>query len=230
MLLIITPTYNEKSNVIELAEKLSQLKDINWLVVDDNSPDGTGETLKELKQKYNWIHVIHRSGKMGLGTAYFDGFQFAVKNNYDFVTTMDADLSHKPEYIPELLKKLNYYDIVVGSRYAKNGSSKNCPFYRKLLSKAANFYIHIVTGLNLKDCTSGFMAMKIDVIKNIDFNKFFSKGYCMLVEFKYRAVKKDYNICEIPIIFYERTAGESKMTKDVILESFLLMLKLKFLH
>ncbi len=218
MLLIITPTYNEKNNIEALIEKIKNSVDAHLLVIDDNSPDGTGQLLEKLKNEK--LKVIHRPKKLGLGTAYIEGFKYAIQNNYDFVIIMDADLSHNPEYLPEFLEKLRLCDLVIGSRYIPGGGVIGWPLNRKLLSFLGNLYAKIITGLPIHDCTSGFMGFKREVIKYLLNENIKTEGYSFLIELKYRSFKNNYKICEIPIIFTDRIAGKSKISKKIIFEAY----------
>ncbi|MFN3966706.1 MAG: polyprenol monophosphomannose synthase [Endomicrobiia bacterium] len=228
MLLIITPTYNEKNNIKTLIEKIYNSVDAHLLVIDDNSPDGTGKILEELKTKNEKLKVIHRPAKLGLGTAYIEGFKFAIQNNYEEIIIMDADLSHDPRYLPVFIEKLKYYDLVIGSRYISDGGVVGWPIHRKLLSFFGNLYAKTITGLPINDSTSGFMGFKREVIKSLLQDNIKTEGYSFLIELKYRAYKKNFRICEIPIVFTDRIAGKSKISKKIIFEALLLVWKLRF--
>lgn len=228
--LVIIPTYNERDNIEELITKIFNLKlKIDLLVIDDNSPDGTGSLLEKLKEKYEGLKVIHRPKKLGLGSAYIEGFKFALEHPYDNVITMDADLSHNPEIVPEIINKLKENHLVIGSRYVKGGGIIGWKAHRKFLSYFGNLYARTITRLPTKDCTSGFMGIQKTVLENININDIHSEGYGFLIELKYRIFKKNYRICELPIIFVDRTAGKSKISKLIILEAFFLVFKLRFL-
>lgn len=220
--LVIIPTYNEKENIGKLVPQIINLDEkINVLIVDDNSPDGTGEIADKLKEEFsNRVFVIHRKDKLGFANAYIEGFQLALTMDVDYIISMDADFSHNPRYLPELISKLKDYDVVVGSRYMYGTVSVvNWPIKRLILSKLANFYAKMVTGLKVNDCTSGFVGYRREVLKNIGIENVFSDGYSFLIEMKYRAQKKGYKLCEIPIIFEERRLGQSKMSKKIIFEA-----------
>jgi dolichol-phosphate mannosyltransferase len=230
--LVIIPTYNEKENIESLIEKIAQLG-FDMLFIDDNSPDGTGEIIEKLKNKFSSlqekvkINIIHRKKKLGLGTAYTEGFRWALKEGYEYMFTMDADFSHPPEVLPELLRKLRSCDVVVGSRYIKGGEIKNWPVYRKIISFLGNIYARIVGGLPIHDCTSGFNGFRRVAIESIGFRNMTSEGYGFLIELKYRCFKKNFRICEYPIVFTERRFGKSKISKKIIIEAFFLVLKLR---
>jgi len=226
--LVIIPTYNEKDNVIPLASHILKVDSrLNILFIDDNSPDGTGKIVDDLALDNNHIHAMHRSGKMGLGTAYVEGFKYAIKNNFDFVIVMDADFSHSPDELPLLEEKAPQYDIVVGSRYIKGVSSVNWPFWRLALSYFANKYIRFVTGLNVSDCTSGYKIYSRKVIEGINLDSIRSNQFSFQFEMLYRAHEKGFTIGEAPIIFYERQVGKSKMSFAIAFEALFLAVRLR---
>jgi len=229
--LVIIPTYNEKENIKVVIDKVNALGiDIDILVVDDNSPDGTGKIVSDLAKENSRIHLIGRKGKLGLGSAYVEGFKWALSRDYEYIIEMDADLSHNPFDIPRLLNKSKKsYDVVIGSRYCDGVNVVHWPIKRLILSYGANKYTRIVTGLPVKDCTAGFVCYKRVVLENINFEKIKSTGYAFQIEMKYRAWKKGFSLVEIPIIFEERTEGKSKMTKHIIYEAALMVWKLKIL-
>lgn len=228
--LIIIPTYNELANVPKLVpEILSRYEkyDLDVLVVDDNSPDGTSKYIKELMQTTDRVKLITRKAKLGLGTAYIEGFKFALKNQYDFIFEMDADFSHDPKEIKNFLKEIKTYDLVLGSRYKKGVNVVNWPMKRLLLSYFANGYSRYITGLKICDATSGFKCFRREVIEAIDLDKVKSNGYAFQIEMTFKAWKKGYKICEIPIIFIDRTEGHSKMSKKIVHEAIFMVWKLR---
>ena len=226
--LIIIPTYNEKHNIEPLAEKILALnKGFHILFVDDNSPDGTGEVADSLAEKHPEIFVLHRQAKGGLGTAYLEGFRYALIQKYDLIFSMDADFSHHPKFLPDFLPMMEKYDIVLGSKYVGGIRLHNWSFKRLCLSLAANKYVRLITGLKLNDCTCGFKCFKREVLESIDLEKVYSKGYSIQVEMIYRAHKKGFSIGETPIVFYSRYSGVSKMSWKVMLESFLMVFWLR---
>jgi dolichol-phosphate mannosyltransferase len=228
--LVITPTYNESPNIKKLIAKVLQtLSDIEILIIDDNSPDGTAAIVKELQKDNSRVHLIERPGKMGLGTAYVEGFKYAIANGFDYVFEMDADFSHNPKEIPNFLAKIQDYDLVVGSRYSRGVSVVYWPFRRLLLSYFANLYTRIITGLPLKDATGGFKCYRREVLESIDLSKIKSNGYAFQIEMSFKAWKKGFRLCEIPIIFVDRDRGESKMSKNIVYEAVFMVWKLKFL-
>lgn len=229
--LVVIPTYNEKENIEKLVPQILKLNEkINVLIVDDNSPDGTGEIADRLKAEFQErVFVIHRTGKLGFASAYIEGFQEALKIDVDYIISMDADFSHNPQYLPEFISKLKDYDVVVGSRYMHGTVSVvNWPIKRLILSRLANLYAKIFTGLKINDCTSGFIGYKREVLEKIDIRNILSDGYSFLIEMKYRAQKKKYKLVEIPIIFEERRLGQSKMSKKIMFEAMLIVWQLKF--
>lgn len=228
--LIIIPTYNELANVPKLVpEILSRYEkyDLDVLVVDDNSPDGTSKYIKELMQTTDRVKLITRKAKLGLGTAYIEGFKFALKNQYDFIFEMDADFSHDPKEIKNFLKEIKTCDLVLGSRYKKGVNVVNWPMKRLLLSYFANGYSRYITGLKICDTTSGFKCFRREVIEAIDLDKVKSNGYAFQIEMTFKAWKKGYKICEIPIIFIDRTEGHSKMSKKIVHEAIFMVWKLR---
>jgi len=233
--LIIIPTYNERDNIKKIIEQIlnsspetSSGQVFNLLIIDDNSPDGTGEILDKLQITNNKLQIIHREKKLGLGTAYIQGFKWAVQNNFDYIFTMDADFSHNPDYLPELFKKFSEYDLIIGSRYVKTGGVKNWTVLRKLISRCGNFYAKTILGFHVNDCTSGFMGFNGRIIEKINLEEIKSEGYGFLIEMKYRTYKLGYKIFEYPIIFADRTMGKSKISKNIIMEAFVLVWKLRF--
>ncbi|MCK5534920.1 polyprenol monophosphomannose synthase [bacterium] len=232
--LIIIPTYNEKGNISSLIEKIFHIENsLDILIIDDNSPDGTGRLVDDLSGNDSRIAVIHRSGKQGLGTAYIRGFKYALEQNYKFVITMDADFSHNPQYLSGFLAKFKQgYDLVVGSRYVPGGGICNWPYHRLFLSKWANLYTRMVTGIEIKDATGGFNGYKVELLRLLNLDKIGANGYGFQIEMKYniyrKTKEKDLKIEEIPIIFHDRKFGESKLGKGIIKEAFFLVWKLRF--
>ena len=225
---VVVPTYNESDNIVALIESiLAQRSDIHVLVVDDNSPDGTGELVARMGCDNPRIRVLHRPGKMGLGSAYCDGFREALREGADFIIEMDADFSHDPATIPALLGATDTYDVVVGSRYLNGVSVVNWPIRRLMLSYFASVYTRLVTGLSLRDCTSGFKCFRRHVIESIDLDSIRSDGYSFQIEMNYRCVERGFRVGEIPIIFIDRHAGSSKMSKKIVREAVLMVWKLK---
>lgn len=227
--LIVIPTYNEINNISELIDKImDDQKHSDILFVDDNSPDGTGDLLKEISEEKNNIHLLSRPGKLGLGTAYIAGFNWAIQNNYDYVLQMDADLSHNPSDISRLLESVQDCDLVIGSRYLDGFNVINWPLRRLLLSYCANLYTRILIGLPIHDSTGGFKCFKIDVLKNINLNKIVSEGYSFQIEMNYLSWINNAKIKEVSIVFTDRTVGQSKMSRRIIFEAIFIVPKIMF--
>ena len=226
--LVIIPTYNEASNVRKLIpEILNVNSDLEVLVVDDNSPDGTADAVNEMMASNSRIHLIRRNGKSGLGTAYVVGFKYAIEHSFDFVFEMDADFSHDASEIPNFLAKMTDYDLVIGSRYRNGVRIVNWPVKRLLLSYFANLYTRLITGLPIKDATAGFKCFRRKVLENIDLDSIKSNGYAFQIEMTYKAWRKGFKVHEIPIIFVDRRAGTSKMSKDIVWEAVFMVWKLR---
>ena len=229
-ILVIIPTYNEKENIHKIIPLvLEQDQDIEVLVVDDNSPDGTGKLVEEIQSSNPRIKLIRREKKSGLGTAYLAGFKYALENGYNYIFEMDSDFSHDPSYIPDFLKAIEDSDLVLGSRYIKGVNVVNWPITRLLLSFYANVYARWVTGLPVKDSTGGFKCFKSEVLEKIGLDNIHSNGYAFQIEMSFRAWRKGFRIKEIPIIFVDRRAGESKMSKKIVREAIWMVWKLRIL-
>lgn len=226
--IVIIPTYNERENIVRLAgEVLNQHPSLRILFVDDNSPDGTGKLADELAAANDRIGVIHRPEKLGLGSAYRMGFKLALEMGADYVIEMDADFSHDPAMLPLLLDTAGGCDLVIGSRYLNGVSVVNWPIRRLILSYFASVYTRYVTGLKLMDCTSGFKCFRGAALEAIDLDAVSSDGYSFQIEMNYRCMEKGFKIVEIPIIFIDRHAGSSKMSRKIVLEAILMVWKLK---
>ena len=218
--LIIVPTYNELENIRRLLPELMALgPDIRVLVVDDNSPDGTGKLADELAAENDRITVLHRPGKLGLGSAYVAGFKFAIQQDVDCVFEMDADFSHDPAMIPRFIEQIAFCDVVIGSRYISGINVVNWPMSRLLLSYFANIYTRVVTGMTIRDTTSGYKCFRREVLEHIDLDDVRSDGYAFQIEMNFRCWRKGYRIREIPIIFVDRRSGTSKLSQGVINEA-----------
>ena len=225
---VIIPTYNEKDNVRALTSAvLAQDPELHILFVDDNSPDGTGAIIDELVAGNDRVHVLHRSGKLGLGSAYRQGFKEALAMGADYLIEMDADFSHDPATLPLFLEAVKESDLVIGSRYLNGVSVVNWPIRRLILSYFASVYTRWVTGLQLRDCTSGFKCFRRATIEAIDLTKVKSDGYSFQIEMNYRCMEKGFRISEIPIIFIDRHAGSSKMSGTIVREAVLMVWKLR---
>ena len=228
--LVIIPTYNERENVARIiAAALAQDPSIDVLIVDDGSPDGTGQIADEIATSNPRVHALHRAGKLGLGTAYVAGFKWALERNYELVFEMDADFSHSPEAIPLFLKAIESADLVLGSRY-QNGQVNvvNWPMSRLFLSYSANIYARRITGLPIFDATGGFKCFRRRVLESIDLDDIKSNGYAFQIEMTFRAWKKGFRIVEIPIVFVDRTEGSSKMSKRIVREAVWMVWRLRW--
>jgi len=227
--LVVTPTYDEAENIEKFIGKvLNESPDIEILVVDDNSPDGTGSIVEKMQAQNSRIHLIRRAGKMGLGTAYVAGFKYAIENKFDFVCEMDADFSHSPDELLNFLEKIKNCDLVIGSRYTDGVRVINWPIRRLILSYGANVYTRVITGMPLKDATGGFKCFRRQVLEAIDLDRIHSNGYAFQIEMNYKAWNKGFKLCEHPIIFMDRQSGVSKMSKKIVREAVIMVWKLKF--
>jgi len=227
--LIIIPTYNEAYNISAIIKAvLAQDPSIEVLIVDDNSPDGTSKIVGEMKNPK--IHLITREKKLGLGSAYVEGFKFALKKSYDFIFEIDADFSHDPEMIPIMLKEIQENDLIIGSRYIKGINVVNWPLRRLFLSFMAARYVHFITGMPINDPTSGFKCFHREVLENIDLDEILSDGYSFQIEMNFRTWVKKFKIKEIPIVFTDRRSGQSKMSKKIVREAIFVVWKLKYMH
>ena len=227
--IVICPTYNEIKNIAKLIQKILDDNLYDLLVIDDNSPDGTSEKVKEYQKIYKNLFLEIREGKQGLGTAYIHGFNWAIQKGYDNVVQMDADLSHNPKDLRRLIKNLESNDLVIGSRYVQGVSVVNWPIRRLILSYGANIYTKFITGMPINDGTGGFKAWKVSLLKKIKLDLIKSQGYSFQIEMNFWAWVLNAKIIEIPIIFVDRTIGESKMSRKIMIEAILVVLKLRFL-
>jgi dolichol-phosphate mannosyltransferase len=228
--LVIVPTYNERENIARLIESvLGQDARLEVLVVDDGSPDGTAEIVEGIIAVNPRVNILRRPRKMGLGTAYVAGFRWALERSYDFVFEMDADFSHDPQHLPEFLRAIQAADLVLGSRYREGKVTVvNWPIARLILSYFANVYARQVTGLQVWDATGGFKCFRRSVLEAIDLTKVRSNGYAFQIEMSYRASKRGFRIVEIPIVFVDRTEGQSKMSKTIVREAVWMVWRLRW--
>jgi dolichol-phosphate mannosyltransferase len=217
---LVLPTYNEKENLAALVAAIRGLEaGIHTIVVDDNSPDGTGALADELARNGNDVEVIHRPAKLGLGTAYGAGFRAALAEGADLIMTMDADFSHDPSYIPSLLEASRQYDLVIGSRYVPGGGIRNWEAHRKALSWTANTLAHTILGLHARDCTAGFRCYHRPVLETVDLNAIRADGYSYLIEMLYHCERLGFSVGETPIIFTDRKLGQSKISRGEIFKA-----------
>jgi dolichol-phosphate mannosyltransferase len=229
--IVVIPTYNEADNIAEIIQLLMAKvldKNLEILVIDSNSPDGTADIVRGLQAANKKIHLICQPAKKGLGNAYMEGMHWVLTQPYDLLITMDADFSHDPIYVNDLLEKIKDTDIVVGSRYTAGGGLNAWPIHRRILSRFANWYARTGTGLPFEDLTSGFQAIRTPLLQKILSHPIFSEGYAFLIELKYWALFEKAKSCETPIVFTNRTRGYSKISKRIIFESWWLVMKLFF--
>ncbi|HNX37880.1 MAG TPA: polyprenol monophosphomannose synthase [Candidatus Cloacimonadota bacterium] len=228
--LVIIPTYNEIENIERMLRTVLSLReDLDILIMDDGSPDGTGNVVKGMQLEDPRIHLIERPGKMGLGSAYVTGFKFALKEGYDFILEMDADFSHNPADILRLLEAAQKHDLVIGSRYCQGVNIINWPIKRLLISYFASKYVRLITGMPIKDPTGGFKCFNRKVLEAIDLSKILSDGYAFQIEMNFRAWSKGFRVKEIPIVFTERLNGVSKMSRHIVWEAAWMVWHLQFL-
>lgn len=227
--LVIVPTYNERENIGKVLDIVFELdvEGIHVLVVDDNSPDGTAAIIKDRMANNDRLDLLERSGKLGLGTAYLAGFDYALARDFDYVIEMDADLSHNPKEIPNFLEMIQDADLVIGSRYVHGVNVINWPLARLALSVFASKYARIITGLPITDCTSGFKCFRREVLQAIPLDRVKSNGYSFQIEMHFKTWKRGFRIKELPIIFVDRTVGQSKMSRKIMFEAAWMVWKLK---
>lgn len=224
--LVVMPTYNEIENLEHSVTELFRFNsEIDLLIVDDNSPDGTAQLADRLAKSDQRIRVLHRAEKLGLGPAYVAAFEYAFKNGYEFVIEMDADGSHRASDLPKLIEKAKSADLVIGSRWVRGGQVQNWPISRKLISKLGNLYVRAMLGTPVRDMTAGFRIFRIEFLKQLNLHSVASHGYSFQVEMAWRAIKQNGRVVEMPIIFVERELGHSKMNSKIVLEALLLVTK-----
>jgi dolichol-phosphate mannosyltransferase len=227
--LVVIPTYNEADNIPRLLPAvLSQSPNLDVLIVDDGSPDGTADLVRQFQAGSARVHLVVRAGKMGLGTAYVEGFRFALQRGYEYVFEMDADFSHDPAEITNFLQEAERTDLVIGSRYTNGVRVLNWPIKRLLLSYFANVYTRFMIGLPLHDATGGYKCYRRKVLENIDLSRIHSNGYAFQIEMSFKAWKKGFTLTEIPIVFHDRRSGQSKMSRSIVYEAFWMLWKLRF--
>lgn len=218
---VVIPTYNERGNIEGTADRIRRaVPDADMLIVDDSSPDGTGEIADKLTAEDSHVHVLHRTQKAGLGAAYIAGFHWALAAGYDVLVEMDADGSHQPEELPLLLDALKNADLVLGSRWVPGGTVRNWPKSRELLSRGGNTYARLMLGIGLKDATGGYRAYRAATLRAIGLDEIHSQGYCFQIDLARRALAAGLRVTEVPITFVERVHGSSKMSKAIVAEAF----------
>jgi dolichol-phosphate mannosyltransferase len=228
--LVLVPTYNEKENIERMVKAvLKQGENIDLLIIDDNSPDGTGAIVDSLKESEPRLNILKRAGKLGLGSAYVAGFKYALQNGYDLIMEMDADFSHNPDDIPRLIDAAKDNDLVIGSRYCNGINIINWPIQRLLLSYLASKYVRVITGMPIKDPTGGFKCFHREVLEAIDLNNIHSGGYSFQIEMNYKAWLKGFKLKEVSIVFTERVDGHSKMSRKIVYEAVWMVWKLRLL-
>tara|TARA_B100000902_G_scaffold400025_1_gene474711 strand:- start:4636 stop:5337 length:702 start_codon:yes stop_codon:yes gene_type:complete len=227
--IVIIPTYNESDNIAKIIEKIGFF-DVDILVVDDNSPDNTSSIVKKLMSSNQRIDILERPKKLGLGSAYRDGFKYSIDKGYNILIQMDADFSHRIDDLKNMINFIDDFEVIIGSRYISGGGSMGWSSLRKNLSKFANIYARIITGTKVHDMTSGFRIYSSDALEKIDYSKTTSDGYGFQIEMSARAYKQQLTIKEVPIIFHERREGESKMNYKIILEALFIVFKLRFIR
>jgi dolichol-phosphate mannosyltransferase len=226
---IVIPTYNERENIAALLQQIMAFPRFTVLVVDDNSPDGTGQVVANLAQHNQRVKLLTRPGKLGLGTAYVAGFKQALADGAQFIFEMDADFSHDPRYLPQLLAAAETeYDLVLGSRYVKGGGTTDWGLLRKLISRGGSFYTRIILGISTRDCTGGFRCYRRHLLEQLDLDAVRSNGYSFQVEMLYRAYLGQFRIGEVPIIFPDRRVGASKMSRKIIIEAMIMVWRMRF--
>ena len=222
--LVVVPTYDERANIDELVARTLRVPGVELLVVDDGSPDGTGERADELAADEPRMRVLHRPGKAGLGSAYRTGLGLGLDEGYDVLVEMDADLSHDPGALPDLLAAARHNDLVIGSRYVPGGGVENWPLHRRLLSAGGNLYVRVLTGVPVRDATSGFRAFRAEVLEAIGLRSLRSEGYSFQLETVLQTWLAGFQVAEVPITFVERVAGASKISRAIVVEAMLRVL------
>jgi dolichol-phosphate mannosyltransferase len=227
--LICMPTYNEAENLRPITQAVhAVVPDVHILVIDDNSPDGTGDIADDIAERDERVHVLHRTEKAGLGKAYIAGFKWALEHDYERIVEMDADFSHQPKYLPDMIGQLDDFDVVVGSRYVAGGGTEDWGVLRKIISRGGGMYSRTILGVDVQDLTAGFVAWRSEALASLELEDVEASGYVFQIEMKYRAHKRGYKILEIPIVFPDRIAGESKMTPDIAAEALWRVWKIRF--
>lgn len=226
---VIIPTYNEIANIEKMLVTLHNLHpELNVLIIDDGSPDGTAQIIKKFQQNKTNLFLIERTGKLGLGTAYIKGFRWAIEKSFEAIITMDCDFSHDPAAIPEFLQKIGNYDLAIGSRYTGGIRIMNWPMQRLLLSYFASIYAKVITGIPFSDSTGGFNCYSKKALESLNLDKVFSIGYAFQIELKYKVWSQNLPCIEVPITFWERTVGKSKMSRKIVLEAVVNVFRLRW--
>lgn len=224
---VLLPTYNEIDNLPRIVPAILDAAPVDLFILDDNSPDGTGAMADKLAAGNPRIHVVHRANKQGLGAAYLDGFARALAAGYDRILEMDADFSHPPGHLNEMLRLANDYDVVLGSRWVKGGGTRNWPWRRQVISRLGSLYARTILGVSVRDLTGGFKCFRREVLEGIDLSSITTTGYAFQIEMTYRALKRGFKVVETPIIFVEREQGVSKMSRRIVVEAVVKVPKLR---
>lgn len=225
--LICMPTYNERENIEQIVPAVLEAAPVDLLIIDDSSPDGTGELVTEMAQTEPRLQLLSRAGKEGLGPAYLAGFAWGLERGYQRLVEMDADFSHPPRFLPDMLATLEEADVAVGSRWVPGGGVENWSLLRKMISRGGSLYARTILGVGVRDLTAGFVGWRAEVLKSLDLSTVAAKGYVFQIEMKYRALKAGYRVQEFPIQFPDRVAGESKMSSGIVLEAMVSVLGLR---
>jgi dolichol-phosphate mannosyltransferase len=227
--LVVIPTYNERENIALIVEEIARYApQADLLIIDDHSPDGTGEVADALRERFPQVSTMHRAGKLGLGTAYVTGFRYALEHGYDLVFEMDADFSHDPRYLPDFLAEAERADLVIGSRYVPGGGTPNWSLLRRFISNGGNIFARIMLRLPIKDATAGYRCYRREVLAALDLGAIQSQGYAFQVEMAYQTLNHGFRVHEVPIIFVDRRVGKSKMSRKIFIEGFLYVLRARF--
>ena len=224
---VLMPTYNERENLASIVEEVLRTVPVDLLVIDDNSPDGTGSVADALAQDEPRVHVMHRPVKEGLGRAYLAGFGWALERDYKYIFEMDADFSHQPRYLPEFLREIKHADVVLGSRYVQHGGVSNWSLSRQVISRGGSLYARSILGVDVRDLTGGFKCFRREALEALDLDTISSTGYAFQIEMTYRALRRGFRVKEIPIIFFERNAGRSKMSARIFAEAIGMVWRLR---
>jgi dolichol-phosphate mannosyltransferase len=226
--LVCIPNYNERANLPSLLDELLATSPVDVAIIDDNSPDGTGRLADLRAEKDSRIHVIHRATKLGLGSAYIAAFTHALTKDYRFILQMDADFSHQPRHVPQMLRAIEFDDVVIGSRYIDGGSVENWPLIRRVLSRGGSLYARTVLSSSVFDMTSGFKCFRREVLEAINVETLMTNGYAFQIETTHRALQQGFRIKEIPIVFFERENGRSKMSNGIVAEAVTSVWRMRF--
>src|SRR5579883_852793 len=227
--LIVMPTYNERENIAAIVEEIARCApQADILVIDDNSPDGTGEIADGLRERFPQLSTLHRPGKLGLGTAYVTGFRYALEHGYDLIFEMDADFSHDPRYLPGFFTEAEHADLVIGSRYVPGGGTPNWSLLRRFISNGGNIFARTVLRLPIKDATAGYRCYRREVLETLELGAIQSQGYAFQVEMAYQTLQHGFRVREMPIIFVDRRVGKSKMSRKIFIEGLLYVLRARF--